>query len=39
LLADKTSGQVSRLIEQLRVQKLIKKVGQRYKCYLTDFGL
>ena len=37
-LPDQTSAQVSRLLKRLRVHKLIKKVGQRYKYYLTDFG-
>jgi len=37
-LADQNSAQVSRLLRRLRAFKLIKKVGQRYKYYLTDFG-
>ena len=37
-LPDQTSAQVSYLLKRLRVHKLIKKVGQRYKYYLTDFG-
>ena len=37
-LPDKTSAQVSHLLKRLRVHKLIKKVGQRYKYYLTDSG-
>jgi hypothetical protein len=37
-LADRTSAQISYLLKRLRVHKLIKKVGQRYKYYLTDFG-
>jgi hypothetical protein len=37
-LADWSSAQVSRLLKRLHVHKLIKKVGQRYKYYLTDFG-
>ena len=37
-LPDKTSGQVSRLLKRLRVHGLIKKVGKRYKYYLTDLG-
>ncbi len=37
-LPDKTSAQISYLLKRLRVHKLIKKVGQRYKYYLTDFG-
>ena len=37
-LPDKTSAQVSHLLKRLRVHQLIKKVGQRYKYYLTDFG-
>ena len=31
-------AQVSHLLKRLRVHQLIKKVGQRYKYYLTDFG-
>jgi|GEM_PF-89620 hypothetical protein len=38
LLADKTAGQVSRLLKRLRVHGLIKKVGKRYKYYLTELG-
>jgi hypothetical protein len=38
VLSDKTSGQVSRLLKRLRVHGLIKKVGKRYKYYLTDLG-
>jgi len=37
-LPDTTSGQISRLLKRLRVHGLIKKVGRRYKYYLTDFG-
>ena len=37
-LPEQTSAQVSHLLKRLRVHKLIKKVGQRYKYYLTDFG-
>jgi hypothetical protein len=37
-LSDLSSAQVSRLLKRLRVFKLIKKIGQRYKYYLTDFG-
>jgi len=33
-----SSAQVSRLLKRLRVHKLIKKVGMRYKYYLTEFG-
>ena len=38
LLPHKNSGQVSRLLKRLRVHGLIKKVGRRYKYYLTEFG-
>jgi hypothetical protein len=38
LIPDKTTGQVSRLLKRLRVHGLIKKVGHRYKYYLTSFG-
>ncbi|MCK4451543.1 MAG: MarR family transcriptional regulator [Anaerolineae bacterium] len=37
-LPHKNSGQVSRLLKRLRVHRLIKKVGRRYKYYLTEFG-
>jgi hypothetical protein len=37
-LVAKNSGQISRLLKRLRVHGLIKKVGQRYKYYLTEFG-
>jgi len=37
-LPDKTSGQITRLLRRLRVHGLIKKVGKRYKYYLTEFG-
>jgi hypothetical protein len=37
-LPDYNSGKVSRLLKRLRMHKLVKKVGQRYKYYLTDFG-
>lgn len=38
LLPDKNSAQITRLLARLRTHHLIKKVGQRYKYYLTDFG-
>jgi hypothetical protein len=38
LLANKSSSQISRLLKRLRVHRLIKKVGRRYKYYLTEFG-
>jgi hypothetical protein len=37
-LADKNSGQVTRLLKRLRVHGLIKKVAGCYKYYLTTFG-
>lgn len=37
-LPDKNSGQVTRLLRRLRAHGLIKKVGRRYKYYLTEFG-
>jgi hypothetical protein len=37
-LPHKNSGQISRLLKRLRVHGLIKKVGRRYKYYLTEFG-
>jgi hypothetical protein len=38
LLSDKSASQVTRLLKRLRVHGVIKKVGKRYKYYLTDFG-
>ena len=38
LLPNKNSGQITRLLTRLRVHGLIKKVGKRYKYYLTEFG-
>jgi hypothetical protein len=37
-LPHKSAGQVTRLLKRLRVHGVIKKVGRRYKYYLTDFG-
>jgi hypothetical protein len=37
-LTDKNSGQITRLLKRLRVHGLIKRVGKRYRYYLTDFG-
>ena len=37
-LTQKNTGQVTRLLKRLRVHGLIKKVGKRYKYYLTEFG-
>ena len=34
----KSASQVTRLLKRLRVHGVIKKVGKRYKYYLTDFG-
>jgi hypothetical protein len=38
LIANKNPGQMTRLLRRLRAHGLIKKVGKRYKYYLTDFG-
>lgn len=38
LLSDKNSGQMTRLLRRLRAHGLIKKDGERYKYYLTEFG-
>lgn len=38
LLPGKTSGQVSRLLKRLRVHGLLKRVGRKYKYYLTHLG-
>ena len=37
-LSDKNCGQVTRLLKRLRVHGLVKRVGRRYKYYLTEFG-
>jgi hypothetical protein len=37
-LPDKSASQVTRLLKRLRVHGVIKKVGNRYKYYLSDFG-
>jgi len=37
-LPHKSVSQVTRLLKRLRVHGVIKKVGKRYKYYLTDFG-
>lgn len=36
--SDKSASQVTRLLKRLRVHGVIKKIGKRYKYYLTDFG-
>jgi hypothetical protein len=33
-----SSGQISRHLKRLRVHGLIKRIGHRYKYYLTDLG-
>ncbi len=38
LLADKNSGQVTRMLKRLRTHKLIKRVRNGYKYYLTSLG-
>ena len=37
-LSDKSASQTTRLLKRLRIYGVIKKVGKRYKYYLTDFG-
>ena len=37
-LSEKSASQVTRLLKRLRVHGVIKKVGKRYKYYLTEFG-
>jgi len=37
-LPDKSSSQMTRLLNRLRTHGIIKKVGKRYKYYLTEFG-
>lgn len=37
-IPDKNSGQMTRLLRRLRTHGLVKKVGKRYKYYLTEFG-
>jgi hypothetical protein len=39
LLPGKNTGQVGRLLKRLRVHRLIKRVGTRYKYYLTRLGM
>jgi hypothetical protein len=34
----KTTGQISRLLKRLHVHGLIKRIGKRYKYYLTKLG-
>jgi hypothetical protein len=38
VLADKTGGQIGRILKRLRLHGLIKKVGKTYKYYLTQLG-
>lgn len=38
LLPDKSPGQISRLLRRLRAHRLIKKIGRRYKYYITKIG-
>ncbi|MFN8470433.1 MAG: hypothetical protein U0X20_33070 [Caldilineaceae bacterium] len=33
-----SSGQATRLLKRLRIHGIIKRVGKRYRYYLTDFG-
>jgi hypothetical protein len=37
-LLHQNSGQITRLLKRLRAHGIIKKVGRRYKYYLTEFG-
>lgn len=37
-LSDRSASQVTHLLKRLRMHGIIKKVGKRYKYYLTDFG-
>ncbi|MDL1896330.1 helix-turn-helix transcriptional regulator [Anaerolineae bacterium CFX7] len=37
-LPNKSASHMTRLLKRLRVHGIIKKVGKRYKYYLTDFG-
>jgi len=37
-LSTKSASQVTRLLKRLRVHGIIRKIGKRYKYYLTDFG-
>lgn len=36
--ADRSAGQITRIIARLRIHGIIKKVAKGYKYYLTDFG-
>ena len=37
-LPGKSSGQIARALQRLRVHGLIRKVGRTYKYYVTDLG-
>jgi hypothetical protein len=37
-LPHKNSGQISRLLKRLRMHGILKKVGNRYRYFLTSFG-
>jgi hypothetical protein len=37
-LSNKSPNQITRLLNRLRIHGIIKKVGKRYKYYLTDLG-
>jgi hypothetical protein len=37
-LPSKSASQVTRLLKRLRVHGIIRKIGKRYKYYLTNFG-
>ena len=37
-LSDKSANQITRSINRLRAHGIIKKVGKRYKYYLTELG-
>jgi hypothetical protein len=37
-LPDKSTGQVSRMIQRLRCHGLVKKIGRTYKYYVTPAG-
>jgi hypothetical protein len=37
-LPSRTAAQLARMIKRLRVHGLLKKIGKRYKYYLTKLG-
>jgi hypothetical protein len=38
-LPDRSGAQLGRMIKRLRAHGLLKKIGKRYKYYLTKLGI